>query len=221
MTGLSKSTLQQFQRCPRCFWLSKVKKIDQPRGIFPSIVKGLDKMMKRHVESCVATARDCKWLSGIEGAAPFPDRTRLAVFRNWRTFKRTVTVDGDEITLWGELDDLLSFPSDGTVAPWDFKSNGEARDDSYFEKYNQLDADVYDFILQGHGLKTSGYAYFTSMWPSESYDDAVHFQHRTIRIKSNPNNALALAGQALACLAGSLPASGYDCEFCKYVMLLP
>jgi len=217
MIGLSKSTLAVFKDCKRCFWLSKNKKIERPRGPFPSIVRGLDNKMKQAVESAIASGQPMAWLKEIHGAEPFADRELLKTFRNWRTFKALVKTSGREVLLWGELDDLIEFPADKMVAPWDFKSNGEERDDDYFKKYNQLDADVYDLILGMNGLVCTGDAYFTSMWPAEGEANTVHFNWRTVKLETNPEAAVKLAVDAIQCLEGSIPGMNPACEFCKYV----
>lgn len=216
MIGLSKSSLSVFKNCKRCFWISKNKKIDQPRGIFPSIVKGVDLQMKKIVESHVAAGTDVPWLKDVPGASPFVDRARLAKFRSWRTFQATAKAGGREVLLWGELDDLIEFRETGMVAPWDFKSNGEERGDEYFVRYNQLDADVYDLILTHNKLKCTGDAYFTSMWPVEGEANVLHFNWKTVRIEANPDNAVKLAVDALQCLEQAIPQENPDCEFCRY-----
>ena len=43
---LSPSALNVFNDCPRCFWLDKNKRMKQPRGIFPSLPSGMDKVLK-------------------------------------------------------------------------------------------------------------------------------------------------------------------------------
>lgn len=44
--ALSPSALNLFKDCPRCFWLEKVRGIKRPRGIFPSLPGGMDRVIK-------------------------------------------------------------------------------------------------------------------------------------------------------------------------------
>ena len=43
---LSPSTINLFLECPRCFWFEKAKGIKRPRGIFPSLPGGMDRVIK-------------------------------------------------------------------------------------------------------------------------------------------------------------------------------
>ncbi len=214
MIGLSKSSLGIFKDCPKCFWLAKNKKVDRPRGIVASIIGGVDKAMKRSVEAAVARGAGHSYLVDVPGGQPYRDRLRLQKFMKWQTFQAVV----DGVKLWGELDDLVEFPEAGTVAPWDFKSNGSERDwAEYVSQYYTLDGDLYHVILeQGQKLKCTGKAYFTFTWPSDSLDSALAFSHHTIEVDTDPSRAVALAKSAVKCLEGSEPESSPSCEYCSY-----
>lgn len=215
MIGLSKSSLGIFKDCPKCFWMAKNRKVDRPRGIVASIIGGVDKAMKRSVESSVARGAPHSYLADVPGGQPFRDRARLQKFMKWQTFQAVV----DGVKLWGELDDLVEFPAEGLVAPWDFKSNGEERTWSeYVEKYYTLDGDLYHVILEeGQKLKCTGKAYFTFTWPSDSMDATLAFSHHTIEVDTDPARAVALAQAAVKCLEGAMPLSSTSCEYCSYV----
>ena len=47
---LSRSKIDLYLNCPRCFYLQVVKKISRPAGIFPSLPSGVDKMLKEHFD---------------------------------------------------------------------------------------------------------------------------------------------------------------------------
>ena len=55
---LSPSTLNLFLECPRCFWLHINKRIQRPRGIFPSLPGGMDLVIKDYF--------DCEYRGKIE-----------------------------------------------------------------------------------------------------------------------------------------------------------
>ncbi len=180
-----------------------------------SIIGGVDKAMKRSVESSVSRGAGHSYLTDVPGGQPFRDRARLMKFQKWQTFQ--AIVDGGKV--WGELDDLVEFPEAGLVAPWDFKSNGEERVwAEYVEKYYTLDGDIYHLILEkGQNLKCSGKAYFTFTWPAHSMDAALIFSYHTIEVDTDPSRAVALAQAAVKCLAGPMPLSATGCEYCAYV----
>lgn len=212
MIGLSKSSLSVFKDCPRCFWLDKNQKLKRPRGIMASIMNGIDDQMKNSVESASAGNVEHPWLAGIPGAIPFRDRAMLKTFQSWRTFQAVV---GD-IKIWGELDDLIEFPDQGEVAPWDFKSNGSERDwEEYVATYYQTDGDMYHAILEAKGYKCTGKAYFTFLWPTVASGTVVMNYHTQV-IDTDPARAIVLANRAAQCLESPIPEQSVSCEYCTF-----
>lgn len=216
MIGLSKSSLDVFKNCPRCFWLEKNAKLKLPQGIKASIMDGIDAGMKEVAEFAVATGRPALYLTGIKGARPFPDRARLKVFMSWRTFQTEVQAGRHRALIWGQLDDLIEWP-DGRVSPWDYKSNGKKREwVGYTMQYNSLQGDMYDLLLPAQGLKTTGVAYFTYSWPVV-LDGVLGFDFETVSMECSGARALETIAAALDCLEGDEPESNPACEYCSYV----
>ena len=54
--SLSASTLKLYLECPRCFWLHLNKRIERPRGPFPSLPSGMDRVLKGYFETYRKTA---------------------------------------------------------------------------------------------------------------------------------------------------------------------
>lgn len=217
MMGLSKSALDVFKSCPRCFWLEKNAKLKRPDGIKASIMNGIDDCMKQVTQLSVEWQQPSPYLSEIPTARPFADRKRMQLFMSWRTFQATVQAGRHQVLIWGQIDDLIEWP-DGTVSPHDFKSNGKERDwNEYTEKYNSLQADMYEILLKAQGLKTNGDSYFTYAWPIVDAHGKMVFIHKTVLFKTNQERALATIEAAAECLAGQEPASDPGCDYCRFV----
>src|SRR3990172_537291 len=87
MPQLSASTLKLFQECPRCFWLHINKKIERPRGPFPSLPSGIDRVLKAYFEAYRKSGTlppliqgkldDCVVLAGAK-LAPLDHKTRAS-----------------------------------------------------------------------------------------------------------------------------------------------
>lgn len=216
MIGLSVSSLSLFRECPRCFWLDKNRKVKRPRGIFPSLPKGMDRVMKAQVESLIATSQEIPALAGIVGATPFRDRERMKKFRSWRTFQREIAVEGMPITVWGELDDLIEH-EDGSVSPWDFKTKGDEPDAGYGEKYYQNQLDTYHLILEGNALKCTGKGYLSYGWPEAIVGTTVLFGWKNLILDTDPGRSVEIVTAAVICLTQPEPRPAPDCEMCAYV----
>jgi hypothetical protein len=215
LTGLSKSTLEIFMDCPRCFWLAKVGKLERPRSPMPSVLNAIDASMKAWVELNLLKPETIVWLGGST-AVPFPDRDVVENYRSWRSFQAVIQTHNVKVKAWGELDELLLHP-DKTVSPWDFKSKGSAGDEEYSKKYYQLQADMYHLLLDANGHTCSGFCYFTYIWPMEFTDKGMQWNHSTHRIASDPHRATAVLEAATLCLEGACPPSRDGCTYCAYV----
>jgi hypothetical protein len=216
MIGLSKSALDVFKSCPRCFWLDKNGKLKRPEGIKASILDGIDDCMKQVGEYHALTGSAAPYLAMAPGAKPYHDRARLKKFMSWRTFQATIKAGKHEALIWGQLDDLIEWP-DGRVSPWDFKSNGKKRDwAEYTMAYNTLQGDMYDILLPAQGLITTGEAYFTYSWPVV-VDGVMGFDFETVKMQTNVERAIQVIEAAIDCLLGDEPVSSPFCDYCAYV----
>ena len=203
---LSASTLKIFQECPRCFWLHLNKRIERPRGPFPSLPSGIDRVLKGYFETYRQQRRLPPLIHGkLDGML---STTALTLGFN----------DADTgARLWGKLDDCVILP-DGRLAPLDHKTRASAPADiGYTEQYYKFQMDVYTLLLERAGHATSRTAYIVYYFPCDGvlhegfpFDTLVH------RITTDPEGAYAVFSAACRCLQGSLPASGAACAFCRW-----
>lgn len=216
MSGLSKSTLEIFLECPKCFWLAKNAKLERPRNPMPGILNAIDGLMKDYVIARVLRGEPVQYLEG-SSLIPHPDRGMVKKFGNWRTFQMRTVLEGTPVQAWGGIDDLLLDVETNKVSPWDFKSKAEAGDEEYTRKWYQLQADLYHLILEGNALDCSGFAYFTYVFPEAVEEGSMKFGYTTIQIESDPNRALQVVRDATLCLDGPIPEHSETCPTCLYI----
>ena len=206
MPQLSASTLKLFQECPRCFWLHINKKIERPRGPFPSLPSGIDRVLKGYFD-------------GYRQQKVLPPLIRGKVEGTLSSSALTLGFNDAEANarLWGKLDDCVVL-SDQRLAPLDHKTRASAPNDlSYTQMYYQFQMDVYTLLLERNGHRTSRTAYVVYYFPVDGalhngfpFDVAVHV------IDTNPDHAYRIFAEACRCLLGSLPHPGAQCEFCRW-----
>ena len=211
MTQLSASTLKLFQECPRFFWLHIKKKFERPRGPFPSLPSGIDRVLKSYFDRYRQQGALPPLIEGkLEGALV---RSPLTLgFNDAKTGAR----------LWGKLDDGVILP-DHRVAPLDHKTRASAPEDvSYTEKYYQFQMDVYTLLLERNGHRTTRTAHVVYYFPVDGelhrgfpFGVAVH------TIATNPEGAYEVFAAACRCLERPLPPSGDACEFCRWADARP
>jgi len=214
---LSPSALSLFKDCPRCFWLEKVKQIKRPRGIFPSLPGGMDRVIKTYFDTFRAkgTLPPELCIDAFKGIQLYADQSRLEGWREWRTGLKYQDPE-DGAVLSGMLDDLLV--NDGLYVPFDYKTKGSPTNEEDATKYYQTQLDCYALMLEGNGLKTAGYGFLLYYSPkSVAERGQVHFEIQPIRIETDTQRAKDLFRKALAGLTGPAPMASGKCEYCGWL----
>ena len=209
MPQLSATTLKLFQECPRCFWLHVNKKIERPRGPFPSLPSGIDRVLKQYFDAYRSRNMLPPLIAGkFDGEL---STTPLTLgFNDATTHAR----------LWGKLDDCVILP-DQRLAPLDHKTRASAPDDvSYTMMYYKFQMDVYTLLLERNGHRTSRTAYVVYYFPREGeLHQGFPFGLVVHTIETDPDGAYRVFAGACRCLAGALPPSAPTCEYCRWLAM--
>ncbi|MFA7254645.1 MAG: PD-(D/E)XK nuclease family protein [Candidatus Omnitrophota bacterium] len=212
---LSPSALSLFKNCPRCFWLEKVKNIKRPRGIFPSLPGGMDRVIKTYFDAFRAqgTLPPELRIDAFKGIHLYDNQAQL---ENWRAWRTGLQYHENGEVLSGMLDDLLV--KDGAYIPFDYKTKGSPTNEEDATKYYQTQLDCYALMLEGNGLKTAGYGFLLYYSPKEVGENGqVSFEIQPIRIGTDTARAKDLFHQALAILTGPAPKAAPKCEYCSWL----
>ena len=206
MPQLSASTLKVFQECPRCFWLHLNKKIERPRGPFPSLPSGMDLVLKRYFDRY----REAGSLPELLGG-----QLTGTLIKQPLTMGFTDPTQGAR--LWGKLDDSLIL-LDGRHAPLDHKTRASSPDGvSYTEKYYKFQMDVYSLLLERNQFPISRTAYVVYYYP---LDGELHtgfpFGVTIHQVATDPESAYRVFCDAAKLLTGPMPPAGGPCEFCRW-----
>lgn len=222
---LSATSLKVFRECPRCFWMEKVKKAGRPRGIFPSITNGIDRVAKEYFDAW----RGKQELPPILRQIPpdcvdglYPDQPMLDKWRDWRSGAFEFQ-DADGSVLTGAMDDgLVCGPE---FVTFDVKSKGAEATQEYAEKYTTDQMNIYTLIIRQMGIQVADYGYLLYLSPRnmdsispgvEGVQD-IFFKAQLIRIQTNFDHAYQLFREAINCLNGPLPLQAKDCEYCSFI----
>ena len=225
---LSPSAISVFRDCPRCFWLEKNRNVKRPRGIFPSLPGGMDRIIKAYMDGC----RPQHYKGSVlppelvhprtSGLALFNDQTKLNRWRNWRSGLVYQNENGDILS--GALDDLLFDPAAGLYHPFDYKTKGSPTTDEDTIKYYQPQTDFYGVMLDANGMPVGDRAIF-SYWSPDvvlkyaaegEHAGVVSFNTQVIAIDVNLERGKELFERALVCLRGPMPEADPECEYCHH-----
>ena len=211
--SLSPSKLNLKAECIRCFYDANVLKIERPRGIFPSLPGGVDRVMKDYLDqyrgglppSLVGRIPGVLWGS-VE---------QITKLRNWRSgLKAILKVGGKVVSLIGALDDVILEDS-GTYSVFDTKTKGDVpKDDG--ARYYQNQLDLYALLLRENAMPPSGKGYLDYHYPVQTAGNTITFDHALYVLSADADRAMKLLQEAVACLTGGQPDSNQECEFCRF-----
>lgn len=228
---LSRRQMDQFIKCPRCFWLEKRHGVILPAGYPLALNQAMDKLLKEEFDLCRREGRphaiqDQHFTALEDGALDaspcgpvqarlFPEIGRLQEWRNNRKGLRW-TDPLTEYTLFGAVDDLFQFP-DGSLAVVDYKSSGASQIKVYPSYRFQLE--VYTFLLEQLGYSTSEYGYlaFFVARKDDGFLGRLPFQGTLVKVKLKPERVTDLFREAVALSeADSAPPLGEECDLCRW-----
>lgn len=221
---VSPSALGDFRKCRKCFWLDRNRKIRRPRGAFPTLPGGIDRVMKAYfdVHRAAGTMPPEIVMHVPTGAMLYQDTAKLEAMRNAR--KPLLTSVIGNVKLVGGIDDLLTIGD--AVAPFDVKTKGRAlmEDADPFEWY-RMQMNDYGLLLKAFGFKLFGKAYLGYWAPSailDRHDEGedgtqVLMPCQVFSMDLDLDAARAEVIEAGKCLDGKLPEPDPGCEMCAYI----
>ena len=211
--SLSPSKIGVLKDCAGCFYDENVLKIPRPRGIFPSLPGGVDRVMK----DCLDAYRGSMFPSLM---AKLPGKLWGSVqqvnkLRNWRSgLKVEMKVHNKTVSLIGALDDLIIEPDD-SYSPFDTKTKGKEPESDGSEYYlHQLD--LYALMLRENGMPPSGKGYLDYWFPVQFSDGSMQMKDKLFTLALEPERGKEWVSKAVGVMLGPRPASSPDCEYCAY-----
>lgn len=212
--SLSASKLNLFKECPRCFYDAQLLKQERPRGIFPGLPGGVDRVMKAHLDHYRELRITPPGLESLTGHL-WGTVAEIKKLRQWQSgLKAEFEVNGRVVRLIGALDDLWE-ELDGTFSPLDVKTKGDIpRDDG--AQYYQTQVDIYALLLESNGRTPSGRAYLWYWYPVTQLDLALGMERVLYTLSPDANRGRLLIAEAVALLESGQPDANPSCEYCRF-----
>lgn len=223
---LSRSALEEFIGCPRCFWLHRRRGIKGLRRIPLTLAVATDVLLKNEFDAVRATgASHPVWdEAGLDVRAfSHPD------LDTWRSnFKGVRALHADTgATISGAVDDLWQDHRSGELHVVDYKSTskqGTPTLDGAFGAGYRRQVEIYQWLLRAAGFAVSPVAWFLYV---NGIKDGGFYSAGQGRMTFS-TTLLAYHGDAswvddcitsaVACYrADEVPARGADCDTCRYV----
>lgn len=220
---LSRSKIDLFLECPRCFYLDRRLGTGRPPGFPFSLNSAVDALLKKEfdVHRAKGTKHPFMDAYGIE-AVPFKHEK----MDEWRdSLRRGVTSlhEPTNFLVTGGVDDIWQNP-EGELLVVDYKAtskDGEVGIDAEWQKSYKRQIEVYQWLLRRNGFKVSDTGYFVYVngdTDKEAFDKKLEFDVKVIPYDGDDGWVEDVLMKAHGVLTGGkIPEASPDCDYCAYI----
>ena len=219
---LSRSKIDLFLNCPKCFYLDVKLKVKRPPGFPFNINSEIDRLLKNEFDIYRAgqTAHPLMKTYGIE-AVPFQHEK----MDEWRdSLHRGVTFPFPEtdLIITGGVDDVWVNP-EGELIIVDYKAtakNSEVTLDADWQIGYKRQMEIYQWLFRKNGFRVSNTGYFVycnGRTAQESFDGNLEFDIKVIPYVGNSDWVEGTIKGIWNCLnEETIPQANFECEYCRY-----
>lgn len=219
---LSRSKIDLFLNCPRCFYLDRKLGVAQPPGFPFSLNSAVDKLLKKEfdIHRSNGTAHPLMKAYGVD-AVPLAHEK----INEWRDALRagiTLKIDGTNVVVTGGVDDIWINPRKEYIIV-DYKATAKEEEvnlDADWQIGYKRQMEIYQWLFRKNGFKisTTGYfVYCNGNTDKKAFDAKLEFDIKLLSYEGDDSWVEQTILAAIDCLKSeTLPESGQDCDFCKY-----
>lgn len=219
--SLSRSKIDMFLNCPRCFYIDRRLGVGQPSGPPFSLNKAVDELLKKEFDTHRAAGNPHPLMEryGLD-CVPFQHEK----MDQWRdNFSGVQHLHGaTNLLVTGAIDDLW-LNSEGELHVVDYKATSNDKeitlDDDWKIAYKRQ-VEVYQWLLRRNKFRVSDLAYFVycnGKADKEAFDGQLEFDVKILPYEGDDSWVEQTIINAHDCLMqDDLPDPGPDCDFCAY-----
>lgn len=219
---VSRSKIDLFVQCPRCFWLDTRLKISRPKGPPFTLNSAVDQLLKQEFDALRKTGKQHHLQVEYDIDAKPVDHDKLNVWRHNFTGVQYLH-EPTSLLVFGAIDDLWQ-NSKGEYIVLDYKSTSKVEkidklgNEKWHDQYRRQLA-VYQWLLRQNGLKVSntGYwVYCNAIKNNKIFDKKLEFELTLIAEKIDDKWVEPTIKKIKSCLEDDIPKEAADCEHCAY-----
>ncbi len=219
---LSRSKIDLFVKCPRCFYMDRRLGVGQPPGYPFSLNSAVDALLKNEfdIHRANSTRHPLCEKYGVN-AIPFAHEK----IDEWRDSLRrgiTVPIDGTSVIVTGGVDDVWK-DENGDLIIVDYKATSKKEEvtlNAQWQDGYKRQMEIYQWLFRKNGFsvsRTSYFVYCNGDSDKEAFDGKLEFDIKLIPYEGNDSWVEKTILDAIECLKqNNLPASGIDCDYCAY-----
>ncbi len=219
---LSRGRIDNFIKCPRCFYLDRRLGVAQPPGYPFSLNSAVDKLLKKEfdIHRKAKSKHPLMEAYGVD-AIPF-DHEKLEEWQDSMRRGVTFQIEGTNVVVIGGVDDLWK-NSQGELHIVDYKATSKEEEvnlDADWQIGYKRQMEIYQWLFRKNGFRVSSTGYFVYCngdTDREAFDGKLEFDIKIIPYIGDDSWVDKTVWEAIECLKGdTLPESGEGCDFCEY-----
>lgn len=218
---LSRSRIDAFIKCPKCFYIDRRLGVGQPPGFPFSLNSAVDKLLKKEFDAhrAAGTTHPLMKAYGLD-AVPFADER----MDEWRDSLRRGITYHDKATnllITGGVDDVWVDPQ-GELMIVDYKATSKEAEvtlDADWQIGYKRQMEVYQWLFRKNGFNVSSTGYFVYCngdADKEAFDAKLEFDIKIIPYSGDDSWVEGTIHEIKKCLDGPMPDSNPECDFCNY-----
>ena len=219
---LSRSKIDLFIDCPRCFYLDRVLGTGRPPGFPFALNSAVDHLLKKEFDTYRTSDTQHPLIAKYKVDAKPASHKDLDTWRD--NFKGVRFLHKPTILyVFGAIDDLWINSKDEYIVV-DYKATTKSEeitelDKDWHEGYKRQ-MEVYQWLLRqnGYTVSSSGYfVYCNGNTEMKAFDAKLEFDITLIEYKGNPSWVEPTLLNIKKCLdSGVIPEPNPDCDYCSY-----
>lgn len=219
---ISRSAIDLFAGCPRCFYLDRRLGTARPPGFPFTLNAAVDTLLKKEFDTHRAanTAHPLMKEYGID-AVPFAHE-KLEEWRDSRTRGIKFFHEPTNLTIKGGIDDIW-VDADAELHIVDYKATAKTSEvsiDADWQLGYKRQMEVYQWLFRKNGFDVSDVGYFVycnGETDKRAFNAKLEFDIKVIPYKGNADWVEGTIYEIKKCLdADELPAPSDGCDWCAY-----
>ena len=219
---LSRSKIDLFLNCPRCFYLDRRCGIAQPPGFPFSLNTAVDTLLKKEFDIHRAKGESHPLMKtyGVD-AIPY-DHPKLNEWRDALRAGIQFLHKKTNLLITGGVDDIWITPKKELIIV-DYKATAKSREvnlDADWQIGYKRQMEIYQWLFRQNNFKVSDVGYFVYVngkTDAKAFDAKLEFDVKLIPYTGDDSwvqNSIIDAHKCL--LSDKLPKAAMDCDFCAY-----
>jgi CRISPR/Cas system-associated exonuclease Cas4 (RecB family) len=222
---VSRSKIELFTQCPRCFWLDVRLKITRPNSPPFRINSAIDELLKKEFDGYRVKGEPHPMMVDYKIDAIPMQHDDLDKWRHNFTGVTTLH-EPTNLHVFGAIDDIW-VSNTGEAIVVDYKAtakDAEVSIDADWQMSYKRQLEVYQWLLRQNGLTVSDTGYFVytnGRLDLDGFHDKVEFRTKIIPYTGDASWVEPTLQKTKDCMEGEMPAVGRaamggDCDYCMY-----